>query len=340
MAQARISCCLPPNIDPTKSPVAFGERALPKLNEELKDSELITRQRALMALCDLVHDPENVYQAVHLGFLESLKSLLHDQDSTVRQKATEVFYIMAGHSVGRQGILKSDVIPAISKLLDDPVVICRQNMHKTFEMVSELPAGAAALVKANLVVQLVQKLECELEDIQMIILETLHFMLQTDVLQALSAGAVGILKGKLSHPSAGIRRMAAKALMDICVPLEGKETVCQEEVVPLLVHLLQDSDNEVRANAAGALMNITITTQGKYAAINSGAIPKLLALVSDGYSRVRLNSLKALTTLSEAPEGRKVLLADVNIIQSCLDDQSEAVRRAAAIAIQVIQWKP
>lgn len=67
MAHTRISANLPPDIDPTKAPIAFGKRALPKLNEELHSPELLTQQRALMALCDLVHDPENVYQAIGVG---------------------------------------------------------------------------------------------------------------------------------------------------------------------------------------------------------------------------------------------------------------------------------
>lgn len=67
MAHAHISANLPPDIDPTKAPIAFGKRALPKLNEELQSPELLTQQRALMALCDLVHDPENIYQAIELG---------------------------------------------------------------------------------------------------------------------------------------------------------------------------------------------------------------------------------------------------------------------------------
>ncbi|XP_068094460.1 radial spoke head 14 homolog isoform X2 [Hyperolius riggenbachi] len=272
--------------------------------------------------------------------MKSLKALLSDEDSTVRRKTTEIFYIVAGHNVGREGILRSEVVIALSHLLDDSEDIVRRNMHQTYEMLSELPSGAAALVEAGLVAQLVKKLESEHEEIQDVILETLHFCLQKDATQALNTGAVPILKEKLIHPLVGIRRKAACALMEICVPLEGKESVVKAEVVPILVQLLEDEDTEVRANAAGALMFITITTQGKYAALQSGAIPKLLALIKDSHSRVRLNCLKALTTLSEAPEGRKVLLQDVNLIQECIMDSNEAVRNAAATAVRVIQWKP
>uniref|UniRef100_A0A8C5LRT9 Radial spoke head 14 homolog n=1 Tax=Leptobrachium leishanense TaxID=445787 RepID=A0A8C5LRT9_9ANUR len=127
--------------------------------------------------------------------------------------------------------------------------------------------GAAALVDSDLVPLLVNKLESELEDIQVLVLETLHYCLKADVAQALAAGAVEILKKKLSHPSVAIRSKAAYAIMQICVPLAGKDRVCQEEVVPLLIQLLEDSDGDVKANAAGSLMNITITTRGKYAAI-------------------------------------------------------------------------
>uniref|UniRef100_G1N7P2 Radial spoke head 14 homolog n=2 Tax=Meleagris gallopavo TaxID=9103 RepID=G1N7P2_MELGA len=101
MASTLISAKLPPDIDPTKAPIAFGSRALPKLNREIQSPEVLTQQRALMALCDLVHDPENIYQAVQIGFLENLKTLLLHHDSTVRQKTTEILYIVVMHNVGR-----------------------------------------------------------------------------------------------------------------------------------------------------------------------------------------------------------------------------------------------
>uniref|UniRef100_A0A8C6YC70 Radial spoke head 14 homolog n=1 Tax=Naja naja TaxID=35670 RepID=A0A8C6YC70_NAJNA len=320
MAHPRISAQLPPDIDPTKAPVAFGRRGLPKLNEELQHPELLTRQRALMALCDLVHDPENVYQAIR--FLDNLKKLLLDEDKTVRQKTTEVLYIMATHSIGRTNFVEHGVIPALAQLLDDPVDICRWNMHYALKLLSETPAGQ------RFGFTLVQKLKTEKENIQELILDTLTGCLRVEAFEALATGSVSILKEKLRDPSQAIRCKAAEALMAISVPLEGKNMVFKENVFPDLVSLLEDNDSEVRANAAGALMNSAVTTQGKYAAIDAEK------------SKVRLYSIKALTMLSEAPEGRLVLLKHVPEFRKHLNDSNATVQRAAQIAIQVIEWKP
>uniref|UniRef100_UPI00398EA984 radial spoke head 14 homolog n=1 Tax=Pristiophorus japonicus TaxID=55135 RepID=UPI00398EA984 len=340
MAQTRISAKLPPHIDPTKAPVAFGDRALPRLNRELQDPELITRQRALMALCDLVHDPELAYTAVEVGCLENLKLLLKDEDATVRRKTTEIFYILATHSIGRFAFLEHEVIKPLSELLNDPENICRKNMHMAMEMFSEIPAGAEAIVDANLVPLLIMKLRTELDEIQELILKTLHFCLLVDTKAALAAEGISVLKTKLTHSSVTIKSLAAQALMDISVSLEGKNKVCEEEVIPILVALLSDPDPEVRATAAGALIFATITTQGKYKALEADIIPSLLILVNDPLSKVRLNAIKTITTMSEAAEVRKILLDHVTLLEGKIQDPSEAVRKAAKIAIDVITWKP
>lgn len=67
MASAQISMYLPPDVNPSQAAIAYGCRALPKLNKELQSEDLLTRQKALMALCDLVHDPEHVYVAIDIG---------------------------------------------------------------------------------------------------------------------------------------------------------------------------------------------------------------------------------------------------------------------------------
>ncbi len=69
MASPQTSEQPPPHIDPTQAPVAFGSWAIPKLMLELQDAELFTRQRALAALCELVHDHERAYEAILSGKL-------------------------------------------------------------------------------------------------------------------------------------------------------------------------------------------------------------------------------------------------------------------------------
>lgn len=57
-------------------------------------------------------------------------------------------------------------------------------------------------------------------------------------------------------------------------------------------------------------------------------------------SKARLSAIKTLTMLAEVAEGRRKLLERTDIFQQCLRDPSEAVKRAAEIAIRVIRWKP
>nr|XP_058896146.1 radial spoke head 14 homolog isoform X1 [Kogia breviceps] len=351
MAHAQISKYLPPDINPTQAAIAYGCRALPKLNEELQSEDLLTRQKALMALCDLMHDPEHVYTAIRIGCLESLKALLKDTNDLVRIKTTEVLYIMATHNVGRDGFLEHDIIHALSFLLSDPQSACRENLHLAFKHLAQLPAGAKGIVNSSLIPSLVWKLQREEEGIQELLLDTLAACLMEDATEALASRAVPFLKEKLLSANSNIRSKAAQALIAVSaatqlpplwpsIPLEGKNQVWQHNVIPILVHLLKDKEEEVQANAAGALMYVTVTTKGKYAALDMEAIGPLLELLHSSLSKARLNAIKALTMLAEAPEGRKLLQSHVPTFRALKEDTSAAVQRAAQIAVKVIEWKP
>ncbi|KAK7475793.1 hypothetical protein BaRGS_00032939 [Batillaria attramentaria] len=295
MAKTVISAKYPPLIDATRTPLAYGDRALRRLNRELNDETLLVRQRSVMSLCDYLHDPEHIAEALRVGIAVSLKKLLTDPDLTVRQKATECLYVFA---------------------------------------------GALGIVQTNLVPILVQKLLSELDEIKKLILDTLHFCMRVDTEKALKADAMTAFTELLSHKNSGIRAKAARDIMDLSVPLDGKNKAVECGSVPPLIELLKDPLSDVRANAAGAIMTITITTKGKYTAIDAGAIAPLVDLVQDATSEVRLNALKALTCLSEAPEGRKVLLEHVEEVRSRMADAIPAVCKAAEIAVRVITWKP
>ncbi|KAL3841941.1 hypothetical protein ACJMK2_020018 [Sinanodonta woodiana] len=349
MALTVISAKYPPHIDPTKTPLAYGSRALPRLKRELNDSTLLVRQRAVMALCDHLHDPEHIAEAFRvdmepseddIGIAASLKKLLSDPDITVRQKSTECLFIIAGHAIGRSAFLDHGIIPVISKLFDDKEDIARKNSHMAIEMLSETPQGAEGIVTAELVPILVRKLKEEVDEIKELILDTLHFCLRVDTDKALKSGAMEVFTELLQHSSPVIRAKAARDIMDLSVILEGKDKAVEVEAIPALISLLKDESPDVRANAAGALMTITITTRGKYTAIKSDGIQPLVDLVDDPTSEVRAYVLKVLTCLSEAPEGRQILLNHVDKIKQRTKDSIPAVARAAEIAVKVIEWKP
>ncbi|KAH3884813.1 radial spoke head 14 homolog [Dreissena polymorpha] len=340
MALTVISAKYPPHIDPSKTPLAYGDRALPRLNRELQDANLLTRQRAVMSLCDHLHDPENIAEALKVGIAESLKKLLTDQDITVRQKSTECLFVIGTHAIGREAFLEHKIIPPVAKLFDDKVDIARKNAHKAIEMIAETPQGASGIVEADLIGTLVSKLKSEVDEIKLLILDTLHFCMRVDTTKALNADAMTVFTSLLKHKDSAIRAKAARDIMDLSAPLAGKNKAVEVNAVPELVKLLTDSAPDVKANAAGALMIITITTKGKYTALEAKAIAPLVTLVDDSTSEVCANALKALTCLSEAPEGRRTLLEHVGKIKVHQKDPIPAVARAADIAVKVIEWKP
>ncbi|KAI4896022.1 hypothetical protein NFI96_011277 [Prochilodus magdalenae] len=340
MAGTRVSERLPPLVDPTQAPVAFGQRALPRLAAELQDEERSVRQRALAALRDLIRDPERAYEAIRHGCLERLKVLLKDEDASVRTATTEVLHLLAAHSVGREAFLRLDMVGALSELLDEPVDACRKNVHRTLRMMAELPAGVVCMVSLGLVPRLVMKVAGEPEDIRELALSTLSCCVRVDALSALISNGVRVLREQLAHPSTDIRRAAASAMLAISVPLEGKVKVCEEEVLPVAVRLLSDADPGVSANAAGIIMNTAVITRGKFQALEAGVLSPLLCLVESEDLAVCVNALRALTCLAEAPRARTQLLQHLPQLQARLHHPEPIIQRASATAIQVISWTP
>ncbi|CAH8481525.1 unnamed protein product [Dicrocoelium dendriticum] len=86
--------------------------------------------------------------------------------------------------------------------------------------------------------------------------------------------------------------------------------------------------------------DICTTNHGRYTALNAGSIPHLLTLVEHERSLVRVNALKVLTCLAETPEGRRILLDHLDIIEPHQSDVNAAVAKHARIAVSVITWKP
>ncbi|XP_014677835.1 PREDICTED: radial spoke head 14 homolog [Priapulus caudatus] len=341
MASTRISSNYPPNIDPTRAPEAYGIRKVPKLNQALRDKDLITRQRALMTLSDKLHGPEHVSEAIRVGVVPKLLRLLKDADVVVREKSTECSYVIAGHAVGRAALLNSVATKRIAELFDDPADVVRHFAYKTMGRIAEQAVGAEQIVQADLLPSLVGKLQSEQScAFKEHILDTLHSCLMVEATSALVCGALEVLRDFLAHESVQIRAKAALAMMDVCFALGGKEQACEIGCIAPLVELLAESSRDVLANATGALAAISTTTRGKYATYKAGAIRWLVELTKHRSSEVRVNSLKALTMLAEIPDARTELLGDIAKLRDCVNDKNSAVGKHASIAVGVVTWTP
>lgn len=341
MADCVIPAHYPNQIDITRTPLAFGDRAVPRLNRELQDVDsLLNRQRALRSLCDYLHDPEHIASCIAQGIPASLKTLLGDKDTFCRYKSAECLFVLSCNSNGRKAIIGENIIQTLSILFDDPEPIARRNSHKAVEMVSEIPFGAEGIVELKLIKKLVDKLKTELDEIKEIILDTLHFCMQNDTKQALDAKAMGVFTTLLKHASHSIRGKAARDIFDLSIPLQGKNEALESDTVELLINLLKDKDVFVKSKAALAIEAIAITTPGKYKCLKANAIPNLIALIHDELSEMRVNSLKAIACLSEAPEGRKELLNHIENVRKLENDPIPIVAKHAEIAVRIITWKP
>jgi len=241
MATTLISARLPPNIDPRKAQLAYGGRALPKLNEELNDVNLEKRQKALMALCDVVNNPEYVVQTIKCSIVGSLKRLLSDSDAIVRMKATEVMLIMSGYAVGRQSLIDEGVIEPLSKLFDDSCYEVRLNSHKTMQMISSAPPGPMGIAECHLVPVLIKKLSVEDYEIQLLILDTLHRCVRIDFTEALEHNGMAVYTSLLKHDMYKIRGKAAMNIKELSFPTEGKDKACDEGAIEILSELLTDA---------------------------------------------------------------------------------------------------
>lgn len=340
MASSTIPTHYPQLVDPTRTPLAFLNRAVPRLNRELNSEDLLLRQRAVRSLCDYLHDPEHILPCLDEDIPTTLLGLLKDEDEFCRLKSAECFYVIASHAIGRQAMLACNVIPRLAQLFNDNEPSVRRNAHKAVSMYSEAAPGAQNLVDLRLIETLFKKLVTELDEIKELILNTIHFCLMVDVEQALAVDATSTLTSLLDHPSDKIKILAALTIFHLSVSLKGKERAVEIGTVDKLVPLLDSTDNTLKSKTALALSIISIITAGKYATIRADAIPKLLVMLNNDSTELIVNALKVIACIAEAPEGREKLLKSVDQIERYCDHRIPNLAKHAQIAAKVIKWKP
>ncbi|KAJ3165122.1 Radial spoke head 14 [Geranomyces variabilis] len=339
---------VPPGVDPTKQQLAYGRRAVPKLIETLISprSSLFQQQQSLCFLADLFHRPENISQGLEEAIVPKLAALLPSADLTIRQKSSECLTIIAGHAVGRAGIVEAGVLTQLSERFDDPDILVRRNVHETLERVTLDSSGALSVLEQKLFAPLIAKLPYETLDVQIHVLGTCYNCIRLGQRPLIPAAAVDcsamevftkmLRVGCASEVLVGVGR----CIMAFSDYHEGKRLAVHNDTVVVLLALLHHRRSEVRAAVAGALMSITIDVEGKRLVVRGNSLQVLSSLLKDRNELVLLNVVKTITNCAEDYRGRFQLHGCIKQLETITESPNTQLAEAAKRAIEVITWRP
>ena len=134
--------------------------------------KLIDRQKAIVLLSKLFHDPTNLSQAIHENIIRILTSFLRLDDLTCRQKATECIEIISRHELGRSAILEGAVLDHLANLINDPNDLIRVHINTTFARMTANKAGVDQVMRVGLFSKWVQLVNKEKVNIQALVLQS------------------------------------------------------------------------------------------------------------------------------------------------------------------------
>lgn len=167
----------------------------------------------------------------------------------------------------------------------------------------------------------------------------------------MEGNAIAVCNKLTTHIKPEVREAAAKCLAQIVFAPAGKLRAIEQDAVPVLIGLCDDTYPRVLAQAAGALMGIAIADEGKQAIVDHGFLP-LLNLLTHGQPMVVVNTIRAISSVAAHPKGREVALANgaVGMLEAISEDEascchfdsllSRSLAPAADKALRVLKWTP
>lgn len=100
------------------------------------------------------------------------------------------------------------------------------------------------------------------------------------------------------------------------------------------------------------ISSLTVPPAGKHQCLHLDLVPVLLDVVSQNQQEdeeqrrkrkaLVVYALRALTSLAEAPNGRRLLMERLPLLErrTQADEEDQEIRRAAQTAVRVITWTP
>ncbi|KAL7291398.1 hypothetical protein TKK_0014991 [Trichogramma kaykai] len=340
--------CYAPDVDPTKTKLAWGPFALPKLKRELGSHDTLIVRQAVTTLADLVYDPVKIVEAKKHHIPTKLAMLLQSNDPYIRERVTMTFKTMAQHAVGLELILQNRTIIAnLSSCFKDQLAAVRFQAALAVEMLVLDCEAAQQLSVCGFVESINSRLCSELKYILVVHLRILNELLHQSIKrQCVDLGMLANLTALLKRQSEDVLCGALACLALLCQDPCARDLAIEADLLNTLKTLVLEDDRvSVNTEAALCACLVSIATKGKLRLLQLEMTSPLvqLALNKCRYCRnprLLLAIIKLLTNVSEAPEGRRLLLEKHYCDIVGIEVGNELVEQHRQILLDTINWEP
>ncbi|OWA51066.1 putative Radial spoke head 14-like protein [Hypsibius exemplaris] len=346
MSRPTCSDTYPPRVDFTKTPLAYGLRAVPRILRELVVDEVVVRRRALNSLAVYLVNPLHVQESLDRGVMRVLYERLKETDYLVRERTTACLQLFSRSTRGCEAILLDDIVNILRKRIDDIEEPVRINSYNTFLNLSGELKGAFEITNYDLVSIFVEKLWTEIPIVKKVLLSILHHIMEyADIRRdVLTTPAMIYFTSYLQSEDVEIREGAARCTGDLAVEILGKTQANGCGTVEILTDLImkEPMDLPTMAPISYALMMCLIDIEARYRALKrSGEIlGRVITLARHPALEVALNAIKIATIMAESPEGRKYYMENFAAVADFQKLPDPDLKRVAETLVAVIMSKP
>lgn len=270
--------------------LAEVEAKVRKLIEELKSDSLEIQRAASMELRLLAkHNMENRIVIANCGAIAPLVGLLQSSDPGTQEHAVTALLNLSINDNNKIEIASADAIEPLIHVLQTGSSEAKENSAATLFSLSVIEENKVRIGRSGAVAPLVELLGTGTprgkKDAATALFNLSIF--HENKARIVQAGAVKHLVD-LMDPAAGMVDKAVAVLANLATIPEGRNSIGQNDGIPLLVEVVELGSARGKENAAAALLHLC-TNSNRFCSqvLQEGAVPPLVALSQSGTPRAK-----------------------------------------------------
>ena len=202
-----------------------------QLDANLKSKDDVLRKKVLIEINEDFHQADKMNFALESDILVQLISCFQDKDSAIRELGARAVLKVTNTEMGRVIFVSNNLIEVTATLFNDPVTQIRNNAYVCLINLAKFTFGMQAIIDADILRVLVDKLVEEKEpEILILILELMELLLHGDMATpfVLNTPVLDRLNTHLASTEWRIRQLAAQNLGSISFNVDGKRQTIEE----------------------------------------------------------------------------------------------------------------